>query len=156
MPTSHRAITRTFSLLTPFAACLLAAGCETGAPAVSSSTEQVAVQGTVTIGGKPASGGQIMFDPSNVKRKFAPVVSAEIGPDGTYSATTLYGENKISLRTRELATPGDAVAAEGGKSIEKAVAKSNVGKAASKSGALHPNVKRVFVKDAAERIDVEI
>ncbi|MDG3007991.1 hypothetical protein [Paludisphaera mucosa] len=140
------------------AACLLSAGCETSAPAVSGSTAEVTVRGTVKIHGRPAGGGEILFDPSNVKRKFAPIRSAAIGPDGAYTVTTLYGENKISIRSREIAAPTDAPAAEG-KSLDKAVAKSAAVKAAVRAGdgmRLRPNVKRTFIESGERPIDVEL
>lgn len=78
-------------------------GCDQGgsAPAVSSSTEEGTVHGTVTINGKKASGGTIQFDPSNIKRKSVSAVAAEISKDGTYSIKTLIGENQIRVDSPE-------------------------------------------------------
>jgi len=77
-------------------------GCgSSGAPAVSSSTEEATIHGTVTVGGKKASGGKILFDPSNVHRKSVGAASAEIGKDGTYTIKTLVGENQIRVESPE-------------------------------------------------------
>ncbi|WP_165073770.1 hypothetical protein [Paludisphaera rhizosphaerae] len=135
---------------------LLLAGCDTGAPSVSASTDEVAVKGTVKIGGKPATGGEIMFDPSNVKRKFAGIRSAKIGEDGTYTVTTLYGGNKISIRTPQIDVSADLAPSDDAKG--KPVPKSNVDKAAAKlgGGTLHPNVKKLDIEDGDQPIDIEL
>jgi hypothetical protein len=73
-------------------------GCAGGTPSVSSSSEEASVKGTVTIQGKPASGGQITFDPSNINRKDARLYTTKIGPDGTYELKTLVGENVVSVQ----------------------------------------------------------
>src|SRR4051794_31842506 len=74
-------------------------GCDGGGtPPASSSREEASVRGAVTIKGKPATGGQITFDPSNIYRKDAPYFSAKIGSDGSYSLKTLVGENVISVQ----------------------------------------------------------
>lgn len=85
------------------AGLLTLCGCEQGgtAPAVSASTEEGTVHGTVTVNGKKASGGTILFDPSNVNRKSASAASAEIGKDGTYTIKTLVGENLIRVESSE-------------------------------------------------------
>ncbi len=54
----------------------------------------------VTVNGKKASGGTILFDPLNVNRKSASAASAEIGKDGTYTIKTLVGEEPDSGRIR--------------------------------------------------------
>jgi hypothetical protein len=72
-------------------------GCGGGRPAVDTSTTEATVSGVVTIKGKPAAGGTISFDPSNVERKFEAVRSAPIGEDGAYSVTTLVGQNQVSF-----------------------------------------------------------
>jgi hypothetical protein len=79
------------------AACLwLAAGCG-GTPSVTSSTSEATVKGVVRIGGKPASEGEIVFDPANYKRPDAAKRTAPIGKDGTYTITTLTGANQVRL-----------------------------------------------------------
>lgn len=72
-------------------------GCGGGTPSVSSSEQKVQVSGTVTLKGKPLSGGQIMFDPSNINRRDAPVANLKISKDGTYSGETLVGENSVTV-----------------------------------------------------------
>jgi hypothetical protein len=81
-------------------------GCDDGRPSVESSTEEAKVVGKVTIKGKPASGGKIVFDPSNVERKMAPVASAEIAPDGSYSLATLIGDNVVRVEGPEAEKAG--------------------------------------------------
>ena len=52
------------------------------------------VTGVVTVKGKPASGGQITFNPSNRDRK-VPAFAAPIGQDGSYTIKTYTGENEV-------------------------------------------------------------
>ena len=77
-------------------AMILAIGCDGGAsvPRADTSTEQATVTGTVTIKGKPATGGQISFDGSNVSRKTAAAMGP-IGTDGTYSVKAYLGSNSV-------------------------------------------------------------
>ncbi len=70
-------------------------GCD-GRPAVDTSTTEVTVTGTVLIKGKPATGGEIRFDPSNVDRPVGPR-TAPINPDGTYTIKTFSGGNQIGF-----------------------------------------------------------
>jgi hypothetical protein len=77
------------------AAC---SGCGGGTPG-SSSGEEATVHGTVTINGARAKGGRIYFDPTTAQRQSAPVASAEIGKDGTYTVTTLVGDNRVNVET---------------------------------------------------------
>jgi len=75
-----------------------------GAPAVSGSSEESTVKGTVTIKGKPASKGTVVFDPANTSRRTALARNAEIGSDGTFTVTTLVGQNIVSLEGRGMPT----------------------------------------------------
>lgn len=86
-------------ILSTASVALLAAGwgCDSGRPAVESSTEEAKVTGKVTIKGKTATKGKVIFDPSNVERKMAPVAKADIAPDGSYSITTLIGDNIVRV-----------------------------------------------------------
>src|SRR3954471_16268723 len=68
-----------------------------GAPSVSSSSEEADVKGTVTIKGKPATGGEITFDPSNINRRDVKLNVTKIGSDGTYALKTLVGENAVRV-----------------------------------------------------------
>lgn len=80
-------------------------GCEGGgAPSVSSSTEQVQVKGKVTLKGKPVTSGKVQFDASNINRRDAPTATLELQKDGTYSGTTLIGENSVSVVSPQLNT----------------------------------------------------
>src|SRR4051794_21185477 len=77
-------------------------GCGGGgsAPAVSSSLTEATVSGTVTIKGKPATKGDVTFDPANSQRNVA-ARSAPIGADGTYTVTTLLGGNTVRVTSPE-------------------------------------------------------
>lgn len=76
---------------------LLAAwGCG-GAPAVTSSTTQGTVKGSVTVDGKRASSGAVLFDGANSSRPSLAPVRAEIGKDGTYEVKAFVGSNRVSL-----------------------------------------------------------
>lgn len=81
------------------------AGCGAGStPSVSSSSEEVTVKGTVMLNGKPMTKGTIQFDASNISRPEAPTGSFELSKDGTFSGTTLIGENSVSVQSPELRT----------------------------------------------------
>jgi hypothetical protein len=79
---------------------------ERAPPAASS--EEANVKGRVTIRGKPATGGEISFDPANTKRPNEIARRAAIGKDGTYTVKTLVGNNAVRIsfpgmeRDREL------------------------------------------------------
>jgi hypothetical protein len=73
-------------------------GCGDGAPPVSASSEEATVHGVVTIDGKPASGGTIVFKSANISRPSAPDVSAEIEKNGNYTIKTFVGENQIRFQ----------------------------------------------------------
>ncbi len=84
------------------ATALLAWGCAPdGSVPVSGSSSEATFKGSVTLNGKPATGGELVFDPSNVKRPDAPPRRATIAPDGTYTATTLIGENTVTIEGAE-------------------------------------------------------
>ncbi|WP_020467360.1 hypothetical protein [Singulisphaera acidiphila] len=89
---------------------LALAGCGDGAPAVSSSTTEVTVHGTVTYKGKPVKKGMIRFDPANIARRDAKAASASIGEDGTYTIKTLQGENSVGFELPDLAKRDFALA----------------------------------------------
>jgi hypothetical protein len=87
-------------LMTTFALAL-AVGCE-DKPSVDTSTAEGTVKGTVTVGGKLATRGEVQFDPANYKRKDVSARKAKINEDGTYTITTLTGSNSVSVNTPEL------------------------------------------------------
>ena len=79
-----------------FATLLALWGCDSGAPPVSSSTAQATVHGTVKYKGSPLDSGTIQFDPANIRRRDARMVSLPlIGKDGTYTIKTLQGGNVV-------------------------------------------------------------
>ena len=49
------------------------------------------------IRGKPATLGQVSFDPSNSQRKTEPPRVAPIKPDGSYAVKTLVGDNAVRV-----------------------------------------------------------
>jgi hypothetical protein len=83
-------------------------GCGGGAPPVTSDTTEATVKGTVTINGKPATKGKVVFDPANYRRKDANARPADIGKDGTYSVTTLVGGNTVRVEGPEAEKAGAA------------------------------------------------
>jgi hypothetical protein len=85
-----------------FVAGLIAcSGCGASPVSTTTSGDEATVHGRVTIKGVPAKGGTIYFDPSNASRQSAPVASAEIGKDGTYTVKTWAGENRVNVLTPE-------------------------------------------------------
>lgn len=82
-------------------------GCGDGTPSVDTSTTEAVVSGTVKVRGTPATGGEILFNPSNHLR-IVPVKSAPIGPDGSFKITTFTGGNEVSFRG-EVATRNSGV-----------------------------------------------
>jgi hypothetical protein len=81
---------------------LVAWGCGDGPPAVTNSRTQANVKGTVTIKGKLASSGNVIFNAANAERKDVGSVTAPIGPDGSYSLKTYVGENRVTVSGKEL------------------------------------------------------
>ncbi len=87
------------SLQAFFLALLTAAflpGCGEGKPSVDTSMTEATVSGIVTIKGTPASGGKILFNPSNSER-IVPTRTADIGADGSYTIKTLTGDNRVTF-----------------------------------------------------------
>lgn len=82
----------------------LAVGCDSRPP-VESSMAEATVKGTVTIKGKNATKGKVVFDPSNYLRKEARR-TADINPDGTYEIKTLIGLNEVQIESTEAAKAG--------------------------------------------------
>lgn len=70
-------------------------GCGDGAPSVETSETEAQVKGSVKLDGKLVTKGEVIFDPSNYKRKGAASRTAPIAADGSYSITTLIGSNQI-------------------------------------------------------------
>lgn len=81
----------------------MAWGCaDAGKPSVDTSTTEATVKGKVVFNGKSATKGKVIFDPSNYKRKSEAPRSADIGADGSYSVTTLVGQNQVAVVSPEL------------------------------------------------------
>src|SRR3954464_13032273 len=85
-----------------------------GTPSVSGSSQEVPVKGTVTIQGKPTTGGEIIFDPSNIKRPDAKARTAPIGKDGSYTITTLVGENTVTVSGKGVPVNSNSVVVPSG------------------------------------------
>lgn len=96
------ALRRRMMVLAATTGLALVWGCSGGKPSVDTSTAEASVSGKVSFSGKTATKGTVVFDPSNYKRKDAAPRSAEIGADGSYTVTTLVGQNQISVNSPEL------------------------------------------------------
>lgn len=92
---SHPRTLRPLRPVALMAAFLPLAGCTGGPPGLSSSEEEAKVAGTIKVAGQPATQGQVTFDPSSTARKSAVPRTATIGKDGSYSVTTLVGQNRV-------------------------------------------------------------
>ncbi len=89
---------RNWAALVAAIGLVASSGCGEGSPpSVSSSSEKVNVKGTVTLNGKPLTSGLVMFDAANINRRDAPAAKLEIGKDGSYSGSTLIGENAVTV-----------------------------------------------------------
>jgi hypothetical protein len=80
-------------------------GCSNGTPPVDTSTQEATVNGTVKLKGKAVGKGFVIFNPGNIGRK-AESRKATIGKDGTYSVTTLIGENTVEVQSPEVMKAG--------------------------------------------------
>ena len=92
---------RRFRVGLAVAVCASLAGCSGNSVPTSASTATTAeatVSGTVTVLGKPAKLGEVVFDPANVNRKSAATRLTPIDKDGHYEITTLVGLNSVSVR----------------------------------------------------------
>jgi hypothetical protein len=85
-------------LTTTFASTLVLAtwGCS-DTPSVDTTAAEAKVSGVVKVRGKPMAGGEITFDASNNQRTGVAPRKATIGSDGTYSITTLQGQNTARI-----------------------------------------------------------
>ena len=93
-------------VMTPFGGAFVS-GCSDGTPAMDTSLTEASISGVVSVKGVPASGGTILFNPSNAGR-IVPTRSAPIGPDGAYTIKTLTGINQVSFEG-EVATKNRGV-----------------------------------------------
>lgn len=94
--------------------CLaMVAGCGGGgAPPAESSLEKGTVEGRVTIKGKPATKGRVVFDPTNINRRDAEIATADIGSDGTYKTTTAVGRNSVTVVVPRPPGPAEGMSPE--------------------------------------------
>src|SRR6516164_2622469 len=76
-------------------ACAMA-GCGDGKPYVDKSMTEATVSGVVSVKGKPADGGTILFN-GNSSGRSVPIRTAEIGPDGAYTIKAFTGVNQVSF-----------------------------------------------------------
>ena len=72
------------------------AGCGDGKPWVDKSMTEATVSGVVSVKGKPADGGTILFN-GNSSGRSVPIRTAEIGPDGSYTIKAFTGVNQVSF-----------------------------------------------------------
>jgi hypothetical protein len=81
-------------------------GCDAypDAPNVSSSLEEATVKGVVRVSGVLVNNGTIYFKSANIRRPEAKMQEAAIGKDGSYSVTTLVGQNHVEVSCKELHT----------------------------------------------------
>jgi hypothetical protein len=84
-----------FLLVTIVLSLATGPGCGDGKPSVDTSLNEATVTGIVSANGVPATGGTILFNPSNSGR-IVPTRSAEIGPDGKYTVKTYTGDNQVT------------------------------------------------------------
>src|SRR3954447_16518196 len=94
--TTMRSVLRGLAGLASAGLVIVVSGCGDGRPSVDTSTTEATVKGTVSIRGKPATGGQVSFDPSNVARKSETARKVPIGKDGSYEVKTLVGLNQVT------------------------------------------------------------
>ena len=88
------------------AALIAGGGCgNPDAPKVSGSTEEATVKGTVSIRGKPVTNGEVSFRSFNINRPNAPLKTAKIGKDGTFTIQALIGENHVEVTCKEISNP---------------------------------------------------
>ncbi len=96
MPPSLTASRRIAAFAGVLALAIATAGCGDGKPWVDTSLNEATVSGIVSVKGKPADGGTILFNASNSGR-IVPARTAKIGPDGSYTVKTYTGVNQVSF-----------------------------------------------------------
>jgi len=75
---------------------LFVLGCDDGKPWVDKSLNEATVSGVVTVKGKPAEGGKILFN-ANSSGRSVPIKEAKIEADGSYKITAYTGVNQVSF-----------------------------------------------------------
>lgn len=94
--------TRWSSLFSACAALAALAGCGSSSPSVETSMAEATVKGVIKVKGEPMTSGEITFDPGNYKRSDVEPHTAKIQSDGHYEATTLVGQNTVTLSGPEI------------------------------------------------------
>jgi hypothetical protein len=82
--------------------------CGCGSPYTANATgslEEVTLKGTIRVRGKPVTNGVVSFRSSNVKRPTAQTKEVPISKDGTYTVTTLVGQNFVEVSCKETLGP---------------------------------------------------
>jgi hypothetical protein len=69
---------------------------------LDASNDKISVSGSVTVGGKALTGGDVIFDAKTSSRSSIDVVKSPIGKDGSYTAKTHVGTNHISVSAPDL------------------------------------------------------
>ena len=79
-------------------------GCNSNpaASALTSSMEEAMLHGTVRVNGKPVNNGALSFRTAHINRPKSPTKTVEINKDGSYSVTTVVGENYVEVTCKEL------------------------------------------------------
>jgi len=82
-------------------------GCSSNpaASSLTSSMEEATLKGTVRVNGKPVNNGTLSFRTAHINRPNSPTKPTTINPDGTYSVTTIVGENYVEVTCKEMNTP---------------------------------------------------
>ncbi len=75
---------------------LLFLGCGDGKPWVETSLTEAPVSGIVTVRGKPADGGKVLFN-ANSSGRSVPIKEAKIEADGSYKVMAYLGVNQVSF-----------------------------------------------------------
>jgi len=81
-------------------------GCSSNpaASALTSSVEEATLKGTVRVNGKLVDNGTLSFRTAHINRPNSPTKNANINKDGTYSVTTVVGENYVEVACKEMNT----------------------------------------------------
>jgi hypothetical protein len=81
-------------------------GCDSNpaASGLTSSMEEATLKGTVRVNGKAVNNGTVSFRTAHINRPSSPTKSVDINKDGSYSVTTVVGENYVEVTCKELNT----------------------------------------------------
>jgi hypothetical protein len=79
-------------------------GSNPAASGLTSSMEEATLKGMVRVNGKAVNNGTVSFRTAHINRPNSPTKNVDIGKDGTYSVTTVVGENYVEVTCKELNT----------------------------------------------------